>query len=99
MDWLRARAPDFIWVQARVIFILAALIIVAGGALWLLGEGGLLAVGGAVLAGLVVWEAAGTGDAGTSGEPNWQWRKEPPEHRRCVRKPALRTGPTGFLGP
>ena len=53
---MRASAQGPAWALARVVLILAVL--AAGGAvsLWLLGEGGVLAVGGAIVAVVLVWE-------------------------------------------
>ncbi len=56
MDWLRAGAQGSVWALARVAFILAVLAAVGAGSLWLLGEGGMLAVGGAAVAVALVWE-------------------------------------------
>ena len=56
MGWLKDRVPDTLLTIAALTSALAAFATAISVALWLLGEGGVLAVGGVVLVSVAVWE-------------------------------------------
>ena len=56
MHWLKDRVPETLLTIAALTSALAAFATAISVALWLLGEGGVLAVGGVLLVGVAVWE-------------------------------------------
>ena len=99
MHWLKDRVPETLLTIAALTSALAAFATAISVALWLLGEGGVLAVGG------VCWWGSPSGslDGIGSGEPPVRLplsaRSRRREHRPFVREWGRHIGATGSRSP